>query len=132
MRQEPCLREKLVIRWKLFLHFVQISSQVILSCYLIHSRKVVDLLERLHFLPFFEHRRHICPLNIPLNLRVPRILVAQFPAKVLLADFFDYFILRIVTVEHDPRLLLFLLLLLLLGLFILFCLFCFWTFLGRF
>ena len=132
MRQKPCFWEELVICWKLFLHFVQISSQVILSCDLIHARKVVDLLKRLHFFPFFEHRRHICPLNIPLNLRVPWILVAEFPAKVLFADFFYYFILRIVTVEHDPRLLLFFLFLFLLRLLILFRLFCFGTFLRRF
>lgn len=43
--KEPGLREELVVLWKLPLHFLEVSSEVIFPCDLKHARKMIDSLE---------------------------------------------------------------------------------------
>lgn len=103
VREQPGFGKELVVTRKLLLHFVQVPSEVVLPRDLIHAWKVVDLLERFHFFPFLKHGCDISPLDIPLDVGVPGVLVADLPAKVLLGHFLDNIVDRIVNVEYDAR-----------------------------
>ena len=108
VREQPSFGKELVIIGKLLLHFIQVPCQVIFPCNLIHTRKMVNLLKRLHLLPPLEHGCDIRPLDIPFNLRIPRISLAQLPIEILFAYFLNNIIYCIEYIENNTHRLLFL------------------------
>lgn len=94
--EEPSLWKELVIFGKLSFHFLQIPCKIILSCYLKHSRKVVNALVRFDLVKALEWRCNIRPLNVPFGASQPRVPLTHYsPTKDLSAYFFDHIILRI-------------------------------------
>jgi len=63
---------------------------------------MVDFLERLHVFPEVKGGCHICPLNVPFDVCIPRISPTEFPIKVLFAHFLNYLIDSIENIEHNP------------------------------
>ena len=103
MRKQPSFRKKFIIIWKLLLHFVQVSCQIVFTSNLIHAWEMINLLKWLHVFPFFQARGNVCPLNVPLDVGVPRVLMTKFPVKIFLADVFDNVILSIEYIKHDSQ-----------------------------
>lgn len=102
--EKPGLWEKLVVSRKLPLHFFQVSRQVIFSCDLKHSWKVIDTLMRLNLLEHLECWGHICPRYVPFGPRKPRVFLADdSPAKHFLAHLLDHIVLRIECIECDSH-----------------------------
>ena len=103
VREKPSFRKELIIIWKLLLHFIQVPGQVIFPCNLIHARKVVDLLKRLHLLPPLQARCDIRPLDIPFNICIPRIPMAELPTEILFAYFLNNIIYCIEYIENNTH-----------------------------
>lgn len=51
VRQQPRLGVELEVGWELLLHLVEVPCKVVFASDLVHSRKMIDFLERLHLLP---------------------------------------------------------------------------------
>lgn len=67
-REEPSLREELVIIWEDLLHAHQVPCKVVLSCQCVHAREVIDPLVWLHLLQLLTLHSSILPTYVPILL----------------------------------------------------------------
>lgn len=78
LREDPGLREEIIVVWEHFSHSHEISTEIILSSQLIHPRIVINALVWLQFGELFGCcPGYIAPVYIPIAILIVHHLVAQ-------------------------------------------------------
>ena len=114
--QQKCFWVEFVLVWKLFAHFHEVASQVVLAAQLKHSWKMVCFLIWLHFENSFSSYTAIGPVDVPvfrnagslpcLHIDVGALvehgwLVRQLVVEEVLGDMLDDEVLAVAQVDHQ-------------------------------
>ena len=102
--KEPCLWEEFIVPWKLPLHFLEITCQIVFASYLEHSWKVIDSLVRFYLLEHLKGWGDICPRDVPLSSWNPGVLLTYYPpAEDFFAYLLDHIILSVERIKCYPH-----------------------------
>ena len=97
-RQEPCLREKIVVLWKVVLHRGKVLCQQVLSCQSIHAWKMICPLIAFHF---DEECRYCGSIDEP---KIPVFVLIYACSKIeRRGNLMDKLILCVSDVDDERR-----------------------------